>query len=153
MFSSAKFLSPIVTAGLPTPGPLAAAAVVAVVAVLAVELVVLEGVLLLLPQAANPMPSAITANVAEVPDMNVLNLLRRLPVIRRLPVLYFVDRNNRKKPTYVAATSGACTREDFSLTARKPRGVSARCSSVSAPSTTSASTATQIAAPSTPEKW
>jgi hypothetical protein len=59
---------------------------VAVVAVVAVELVVLEDVLLLLPQAASPTPSAITANVAEVPDMKVLNLLHRLPVIRRLPV-------------------------------------------------------------------
>src|ERR1700677_1506925 len=88
MFSSAKFLSPIVTAGLPTPGPLVAAELVAVVlAVLAAELVLLDDELLLLPQAASPTPSAVTANAAEMLDMNVLDLLRRLRVIRRLPGL------------------------------------------------------------------
>src|ERR1700733_14437119 len=84
MFSSAKFLSPIVTAGLPTPGPLVAAAgAVAVVDV--VELVLFEEDVLL-PQAVSPTPAAISASIAEMPEMNLL-LLRRLPVIRRLLML------------------------------------------------------------------
>jgi len=69
---------------LPTPGPLAATEVVAVVAVLAVELVVLEDELLLLPQAASPALRATSASAAEILDLNVLDLLRRLRVIRRL---------------------------------------------------------------------
>ena len=56
MFSSAKFLSPIVTAGLPTPGPLAAGVAAGVLALVALEL--LDDVLL--PQAARPTSSAIT---------------------------------------------------------------------------------------------
>jgi hypothetical protein len=67
---------------LPTPGPLAADVVVVVVATVGVLAVVLEDDLLLLPQAASNTLSAISANVAEVPDVKVLNLLRRLPVIR-----------------------------------------------------------------------
>jgi hypothetical protein len=76
-------LSPIVTAGLPTPGPLAEEAGV-LAAVLAV--VLLEVELLLLPHAASPTLSTTTANAAEMPCLNVLNLPHRLPVIRRLLV-------------------------------------------------------------------
>ncbi|HEY4915864.1 MAG TPA: hypothetical protein VIH92_03065 [Solirubrobacteraceae bacterium] len=69
---------------MPTPGPLAATDVVAVVVVLAVELVVLEDELLLLPQAASPELRATSASAAEILDLNVLDLLCRLRVIRRL---------------------------------------------------------------------
>src|ERR1700690_1142332 len=60
MFSSAKFLSPIVTAGLPTPGPLLAAGVlVALVGAaggLAGVLELLADELELLPQALHTTP-------------------------------------------------------------------------------------------------
>src|ERR1700691_1981668 len=52
MFSSEKFLSPIVTAGLPTPGPLAAGLLAAVLAV--VVLVLFDAELLELPHPATP---------------------------------------------------------------------------------------------------
>jgi len=70
-------LSPIVTGGLPAPGPLAAG--VAVVVALDVEL-------LLLPQAAIPALSAISATAAEMPRLNLLQLFHRLRVIRVLPL-------------------------------------------------------------------
>jgi hypothetical protein len=58
MFSSAKFLSPIVTAGLPAPGPPDAALEL----VLLVVVLVLED--LLLPHAASTMLSATTTSAA-----------------------------------------------------------------------------------------
>jgi hypothetical protein len=83
MFSSVKFLSPIVTSGLPTPGPLAAAgAVVAVVAgwpaLVALELLEED---LLLPHAASASVSAPSANAAEPLLVNAVNLLRLMGVI------------------------------------------------------------------------
>src|ERR1700723_3313764 len=80
MFSSAKFLSPIVTAGLPAPGPLAAV----------LELVLLvEGVLELLddedellPHAASPITSALVANSVATPRPT--DLLHRTSGISRL---------------------------------------------------------------------
>jgi hypothetical protein len=57
MSSSAKFLSPIVTAGLPAPGPVAAGAGAAV------ELLD-DDVLLLLPHAANPVPTSDRVSLA-----------------------------------------------------------------------------------------
>jgi hypothetical protein len=68
---------------LPTPGPLTAEAGV-VAAVLAVVVLELDGELLLLPQAASPTLSAIAASAAVMLGVNLPNLLRRLPVIRRL---------------------------------------------------------------------
>src|ERR1700722_6800253 len=63
MFSSAKFLSPIVTAGLPTPGPLDAAGVpVALVVAAGVLAVVLDVLDELLPHAVNT--TAQIANIA-----------------------------------------------------------------------------------------
>src|SRR5438309_5639872 len=82
MFSSEKFLSPIVTAGLPTPGPLAAGADAPVVA-LELELVDDE---LLLPQAVRP---ATTASAAEPLATRVLNLPDFVPLIRRLLLVGF----------------------------------------------------------------
>ena len=81
MFSSAKFLSPIVTAGLPAPGPPAAGAEADVVA-----LELLEDDELLLPHAASPTLSAVTANSAAALPRRVLELLHRVPGIRRLLV-------------------------------------------------------------------
>jgi hypothetical protein len=73
-------LSPIVTAGLPTPGPLAAG--VAVVAVVAgwLALVALELVEddLLLPHAASASVSAPSANIAEPPLANAVSLIREI---------------------------------------------------------------------------
>src|ERR1700683_4052567 len=92
MFSSAKFLSPIVTAGLPTPGPLdAAVAVLAVVA--GGGLLLLDHVvLLLLPHAARPTLSADSATAASTLVIRELDLLHLLAVISRLLVLNIVDR-------------------------------------------------------------
>jgi hypothetical protein len=90
MFSSVKFLSPIVTAGLPTPGPLAAAAAAVVV------VFELEEDVLLLPQAAIPTLSAISANAAEIPRLNLPQLFHRLRVIASSRFVYFVDQNNKK---------------------------------------------------------
>jgi hypothetical protein len=81
MFSSAKFLSPIVTAGLPVPGPLDAGATPDVVA-----LELLEDVELLLPHAASPTVSAAVANSAAALNQRVLDLLHRVFDIRRLLV-------------------------------------------------------------------
>jgi hypothetical protein len=81
---------------LPTPGPLAADVDAAVPAG-ALELVVLELLdddLLLLPHAASPTLSAANANIAAALPPRVLNLLHRLPVIRRLLIVYFVDRKS-----------------------------------------------------------
>src|ERR1700736_6701026 len=74
MFSSAKFLSPIVTAGLPAPGPLAAA--VDVLAGAALELLELDD--LLEPHAAttNVEPITPTANRnLPAPPMRLLQVL------------------------------------------------------------------------------
>src|ERR1700689_1641132 len=90
MFSSAKFLSPIVTAGLPTPGPLDA--VVAVLAVVAVVELLLDDVVLLLPHAARPTLSADSATAASTLVIRELDLLHLLAVISRLLVLNIVDR-------------------------------------------------------------
>src|SRR2546422_6749988 len=73
MFCSEKFLSPTVTAGLPTPGPLAAAA-----GVLA-ELELDDD--LLLPQAASAMLSAATSRADTAPARWWLRLLLLLPGI------------------------------------------------------------------------
>ena len=70
MFSSEKFLSPIVTAGLPTPGPLAAGAGVLV------ELVLED---LLLPQAASAMLRAATSRTDRAPARWWFRLLPLLP--------------------------------------------------------------------------
>jgi hypothetical protein len=66
MFSSVIFLSPIVTPGLPTPGPLAAAGGVAAVVTAGVLAVVLLDDLLLLPHAASAAVLA-TANASVAP--------------------------------------------------------------------------------------
>jgi hypothetical protein len=71
-------LSPIVTGGLPTPGPLAAAAAAVVV------VFELDEDVLLLPQAAIPALSAISANAAPMPVLNLPQLFCRLRVIRIL---------------------------------------------------------------------
>jgi hypothetical protein len=73
-------LSPIVTAGLPTPGPLLAGAEVAVGA-LELELLDDEVLLLLLPHAERPTASA---SAAAAPAINARVLLVFLAVIRRL---------------------------------------------------------------------
>src|SRR2546421_7529911 len=144
MFSSEKFLSPIVTAGLPTPGPLAAGPDAPVVA-LELELVDDE---LLLPQAVRP---ATTASAAEPLATRVLNLPDFVPLIRRLLLVGF-RLEDHWCPQASAASAGG-TRAGSCSTRRSPRGVSARWTSVSTPSTASARAATQMAAPSTPEKW
>jgi hypothetical protein len=79
-------LSPIVTAGLPTPGPLAAGAAVVAgwLAVVALELVEDD---LLLPHAASATASAPSANSAEPPLVNAVNLIRLMTVIRRLLIV------------------------------------------------------------------
>jgi hypothetical protein len=59
--------------------------VAVVAAVAAVELVVLDEDLLLLPHAVIPALSAISANAAEMPEVSLPNVLRRLRVIRVLP--------------------------------------------------------------------
>jgi hypothetical protein len=71
MYSSVKFLSPIVTGGLPTPGPLAAAlgdawvgAVVVPAAAFVVVEVELEELFDELPHAASDAASRIAATVA-----------------------------------------------------------------------------------------
>jgi hypothetical protein len=69
-------LSPIVTAGLPAPGPLA---VEVEVDDDALELD--DDELLLLPHAAKPTLNALTANSAAVLPPAVLNLLHRVPGI------------------------------------------------------------------------
>jgi hypothetical protein len=68
-------LSPIVTAGLPAPGPLAGEVEVDD----ALELDDEE--LLLLPHAAKPTLNALTANSAAALPPAVLNLLHRVPGI------------------------------------------------------------------------
>jgi hypothetical protein len=65
-------LSPIVTAGLPAPGSPAAEAEVDDE---------LDDVLLLLPHAAKPTPSALAANSATILPPTVLNLPHRVPGI------------------------------------------------------------------------
>jgi hypothetical protein len=81
-------LSPIVTAGLPAPGP-EAVEELEVEAVL--ELVVEE---LLLPQAAR---TTLSITIAVTPANNLPELLHRLTVIRRLhPIVWFVDRKSYK---------------------------------------------------------
>jgi hypothetical protein len=72
MFSSEKFLSPIVTAGLPAPGSLDDS--------LAVD-DELDDDELLLPHAANPALRAITANTAANLPPTFLQLLQRVPGI------------------------------------------------------------------------
>src|SRR5438045_6540932 len=74
MFSSEKFLSPSVTAGLPTPGPLAAGA-----GVLA-ELE-LDDDFLLLPHAASPMLNATSSTAHRAPARWWFRLLPLLPRI------------------------------------------------------------------------
>src|SRR5205085_5842287 len=84
MFSSAKFLSPRVTAGLPAPGPLAAELVV-VAAVLVDEVLVdFE----LLPHAASNTPAAASAvSAATARAGAALNLVEPLSCIRCLLVV------------------------------------------------------------------
>src|SRR5579872_1160844 len=83
MFSSGKFLSPIVTAGLPAPTP--ADAPPAAVLLLVLELIEDELPLLLaLPHAARP---TVSTSAAETLAVKVLNLLHRLPVIQLLLVV------------------------------------------------------------------
>jgi hypothetical protein len=67
-------LSPIVTAGLPTPGPLAAgvAVVAGWLALVALELVEDD---LLLPHAASASANAPSANIAEPPLANAVSLV------------------------------------------------------------------------------
>jgi hypothetical protein len=72
-------LSPIVTAGLPAPGPLPAALELAVVALELLDEELLEDELL--PHAAMP---TVSANAAEMPHTCLLALLHRLPFMRRL---------------------------------------------------------------------
>jgi len=79
MFSSAKFLSPIVTAGLPAPGPPAGVVEADVVA-----LELLEDEELLLPHAASPTLIAVTAHSAAAVPPRVLKVLHRVPGIRCL---------------------------------------------------------------------
>jgi hypothetical protein len=77
-------LSPIVTPGLPTPGPLAAAGAVVAVVVGWPALVVLELLeedLLLLPHAASASVSAPRANAAEPLLVNAVILLRLMGVM------------------------------------------------------------------------
>jgi hypothetical protein len=77
-------LSPIVTAGLPTPGPLDAGAGVELLALGALELLDDE-VVLLLPQAARPTTRAHAAEPLRIKPLNLLNLL---PFIRRLLLVW-----------------------------------------------------------------
>jgi hypothetical protein len=77
MFSSAKFLSPIVTAGLPAPAPLA----------VAVELLVDDALELLddellLPHAARPATSA--AADSSAPTLRPIDRLQRVRGLSRL---------------------------------------------------------------------
>jgi hypothetical protein len=96
MFCSVKFLSPSVTPGFPTPGPVAAAGAVVgalelvagVLALVALELLEDE---LLLPHAASAIASATTAKVADPPLIIALELIRMIGVIRRLLVVCLVD--------------------------------------------------------------
>jgi hypothetical protein len=67
-------LSPIVTAGLPTPGPLAAA-VAGWLALVALGLLELVEDDLLLPHAASAIASAPSANIAEPPRANAVSLM------------------------------------------------------------------------------
>jgi hypothetical protein len=76
MFSSAKFLSPIVTAGLPAPGPLPAALELLDEDVL--ELLDDE----LLPHAASPAASATAASSA--PTLHPIERLDRVCGLGRL---------------------------------------------------------------------
>src|ERR1700680_459013 len=84
MFSSEKFLSPIVTGGLPAPGPLAAGALV--LAEVLAELEVDED-FLLLPQAASAMLRAARITTDRVNALWWFRLLQLLPGIPRLLML------------------------------------------------------------------
>jgi hypothetical protein len=76
---------------LPTPGPLAAdvAAVAGGLALVALELLEDD---LLLPHAARATVRAHSPNAAQPPLPNAVNLLRLMPVIRRLLVVDLSDR-------------------------------------------------------------
>src|ERR1700730_15048349 len=85
MFSSAKFLSPIVTAGLPTPGPLAAGA--GVLAWVLAELELDED--LLLPQAVSARHRAAITAADRMLALRCWCLLRLLSDIASLPMLMY----------------------------------------------------------------
>src|SRR5258707_8634257 len=149
MFDSAKFLLPSVTDGLPAPGPLEELAG----ALLEPELLV---VLELLPHATSTAPASIVTSTVTARVRTPLNLVDLLPSIRRLLLVVHHVNDNPFGQIYAAAAEVACAivpAPRLSALALRARGVRACCSSVSAPSTASASSATQIAAPSTPEKW
>src|SRR5450755_2402881 len=143
MYSSVKFLSPIVTAGLPTPGPLPAAAVelAPVLVVAAVELEELEEEL---PQAARERAAA-NARIAPVAPFDLgKRILTPVRVLSGWSI----------KVQVLSLTIGTSAEPASSCPASfSPRGVSIRCTPASANSTTRASTAMQMAAPSTPERW
>src|SRR5436305_6323653 len=127
MYCSVKFLSPIVTGGLPTPGPDDAL----------VEVPELDLPAELddeLPQAA----SATTRASPAIPANTFFMLLLLLVVNHRAPV---------------SVTTGAIVSAgSFAPASFNPRGVSRRCRPASANSTASARPAMQIAAPSTPDR-
>src|SRR5947209_14628907 len=144
MFSSAKFLSPRVTAGLPARGPLAAELVV-VAAVLVDEVLVdFE----LLPHAASNTPAAASAvSAATARAGAALNLVEPLSCIRCLLVVIW----RLPSQACAAADAPSCPIEALGRArapARIPWGVRTCWRSASAPSTANASSATQIAAPS-----
>ncbi len=142
MFSSAKFLSPIVTAGLPTPGPLLALVAVAAVVVAGVAAVVLV-VLLVVdvleePHAASTSASAPSASVAESPlttvprvavclPIQVTALLLVLPRMRCLLFICIADRKGRElracaRPPCRAALTRHPRRRRAGSGARTPAG-------------------------------
>jgi hypothetical protein len=125
-------LSPIVTGGLPTPGPLLAEVDVLAVVAAGVELELLDDDVLLLPHAARPTQSAISANAARtfvlgvLGVLDLLNLLDLLALIRRLLVSDIVDRIYNNDLGYAAAAPAAIASARSRSTMRRPRGVSAR---------------------------
>jgi hypothetical protein len=80
MYSSEKFLSPIVTAGLPTPGPLVAGLITAIVAVVVLVLELLDDELLELPHAASARLTAHAVASAPTRIECALKLLNRLVI-------------------------------------------------------------------------
>src|SRR5690242_3673823 len=119
MFSSAKFLSPIVTAGLPAPGPPDALAPAA-----ALLLVVLDD--LLLPHAARSTLIATTPSAATI--ILLLPCLQVLPGMRRLLCSLGPAVDQVVAPPAASAGAGPAAGRRALSPSRSPCGVSARCS-------------------------
>src|SRR6202451_3113099 len=140
MFSSAKFLSPIVTAGLPTPGPLLAAGVglAAVVAAGALAVVLDELLLLLLPHAVSTTASTVSIAIGTT-FSQALPRIRCLlyicfsieiidnPSCRRTLELQRVAMRPHETPSTTASPSAEGRSRSVRCASFSPRGVTSRC--------------------------